>query len=212
MASARISRERVARNLSNLNKIRSRMSILASIVRRRIQNALGRLYLRSQGVRGARGAQVLQRNPRVVNNGSITIGVGFIVRAPVTRAQFETAENGSITIGDNVFVNEGVINAAVERTSIGDDVKIGDFTTIHESDYHEIDPGSPTRIAAVTIGRNVWIGRNAVIIPGVEIGPNSVVAAGAIVTRSVPANSIVAGNPARPLERKVVCSETYRRT
>jgi len=52
------------------------------------------------------------------------------------------------------------------------------------------------KTAPVKIGDNVWIGMNAVILKGVTIGENSVVAAGAVVTKSIPANTIVAGNPA----------------
>jgi len=69
--------------------------------------------------------------------------------------------------------------------------------------WHPTEP-APRRAkleaaAPITIGDNVWIGRAAIVLPGVTIGDHSVVAAGSVVTKSVPANAIVAGNPARVL-------------
>jgi acetyltransferase-like isoleucine patch superfamily enzyme len=80
---------------------------------------------------------------------------------------------------------------------IGDDCLIGDFTAIMDCDEHRIGPGSPVRKEPVTIGRNVWIGRNCLILPGADIGENSVIAAGSVVTHSIPSNSLAAGVPAR---------------
>jgi acetyltransferase-like isoleucine patch superfamily enzyme len=62
--------------------------------------------------------------------------------------------------------------------------------------YSDRPPRPPLKTAPVIIEDNVWIGMNAVILKGVTIGENSVVAAGAVVSKSVPANVVVAGNPA----------------
>jgi acetyltransferase-like isoleucine patch superfamily enzyme len=56
-------------------------------------------------------------------------------------------------------------------------------------------------VAPIRIGNNVWIGRNALIFPGVDIGDHSVIGAGSIVTRSIPDRSVAVGNPARPIKR-----------
>jgi acetyltransferase-like isoleucine patch superfamily enzyme len=153
--------------------------------------------LRARGVILAQPVDFPHLAPRVHNGGSMQIGIGLVVRAPVTRAQIESIPGGRLVIGDNVFINEGVIIAAARGVTIGNDTKIGDFATIHDSDFHAITPDRPVRIAAVTIGRNVWVGRNVVVLPGVSIGENSVVAAGTIVTSDVAPNTLVAGNPAR---------------
>ena len=140
------------------------------------------------------------------------IGRGFTVRAPVTRAQLETSADGTLTIGDRVFINEGVIIAAHCAITIEGDVKIGDFTTIHDSDFHGLTPDLPVRIAAVRIERNAWLGRNVVVLPGVTVGENAVVAAGSIVTGNVAANTLVGGNPARLIrELTIADAATYVR-
>jgi acetyltransferase-like isoleucine patch superfamily enzyme len=56
-------------------------------------------------------------------------------------------------------------------------------------------------VQPITIGDNVWIGRNALVFPGVTVGENSIVAAGAVVTSDVPPGSVVAGNPARRIAK-----------
>ena len=68
---------------------------------------------------------------------------------------------------------------------------------------HGLEPGdrATTYPAPITLGRNVWVGSNATILSGVTIGDNAVVAAGAVVTKDVPADTIVGGVPARPIRR-----------
>lgn len=87
--------------------------------------------------------------------------------------------------------------------TIGDNCFMGPRTCIYTA-CHSIDPqerNTPNGFGKpVTIGKNVWLGGNAVILPGVTIGDNVVVAAGAVVTRDVPDNVIVGGNPAKILK------------
>jgi maltose O-acetyltransferase len=86
---------------------------------------------------------------------------------------------------------------AVREITIGDYTLIADYVAIHDTDFHELEPGLPVKTAPISIGRNVWIGRNAIVLSGVTIGANVVVAAGSVVTSDVPANTIVGGSPAR---------------
>ena len=89
---------------------------------------------------------------------------------------------------------------------------IADNASIHDSDFHETSPGAAVRVAAIAIGRNAWIGRNAIVVPGVTIGQNAIVAAGAVVTKDVPANTIVGGNPARVIRQlEILDPDTYVR-
>jgi acetyltransferase-like isoleucine patch superfamily enzyme len=110
------------------------------------------------------------------------------------------ATGGSDTrVGRNVFVNQNCTFYDIGGLDIGDDVMIGPNVSLITSG-HPIEP-SRRRAGVVAkpivIGRNVWIAAGAIVIGGVTIGENSVVAAGSVVTRDVPPNSLVGGNPAR---------------
>jgi acetyltransferase-like isoleucine patch superfamily enzyme len=106
---------------------------------------------------------------------------------------------GRIEIGDCVLLSPGSRISASDEIVIGDGTMFANGAYVTDSDWHTIydrterDP-TPT---PVHIGRNVWLGDHATVLKGVTIGDNSVVAARAVVTRDVPANVVVAGNPAR---------------
>lgn len=106
------------------------------------------------------------------------------------------AGSGRIRIGDDVFVNGGAILFAMKELVIEDAVAISNEVYITDSNSHGMEGGEVYE-APVRIGRGSWIGARAMILPGVTIGPRVMVAAGAVVTRDVPADSLVAGNPGR---------------
>lgn len=112
---------------------------------------------------------------------------------------FYTTDGRNIRIGRNVFVNQNCTMYDLGGIVIGDDVMIGPNVNIITSG-HPVEP-SQRRAAVIakpiSIGRNVWIAAGVTIIGGVSVGENSVVAAGAVVTKDVPPNSMVGGNPAR---------------
>jgi acetyltransferase-like isoleucine patch superfamily enzyme len=150
--------------------------------------------------------KMLSKKPRAVvfaKHVSVYAGCSFAIQT-----------DGRCTVGDFTLLN-GAIVMAEELVEIGSHCLISWGVGIADSDFHPLEPAQrlidsqalapffkdrPARpklkTAPVRIGDNVWIGMNAVILKGVTIGDNSVVAAGAVVTRSVPANTIVAGNPA----------------
>ena len=103
---------------------------------------------------------------------------------------------GRITIGDRVFVNSGAIIFSAVEVTIGNDVAIANEAYIMDSDSHGIE-GRPVKEEPVRIGDGTWIGARAIILPGVTIGRRCLVAAGAVVSRDVPDDTLVAGNPAR---------------
>ncbi|KUJ84991.1 acyltransferase [Microbulbifer flavimaris] len=107
-----------------------------------------------------------------------------------------------ITIGDYVLISPGVRISAAESITIGDACMIAANVYISDSDWHGLyNRTRPFRCTApITLGNNVWIGDSAIVCKGVSIGDNSVVGAGSVVTKSVPANTVVAGNPAREIK------------
>lgn len=109
-------------------------------------------------------------------------------------------KNSIISIGDNTVLSNDITIIAQREIKIGERCLLGDRLTIYDSDFHEVDPKTRTRsygkAVPVSIGNNVWIGSVVTILKGVNIGDNSVIAANSIVTNDVPANTIVAGNPA----------------
>lgn len=105
-----------------------------------------------------------------------------------------------LTIGARTFINYNFTALDVAPITIGDDVQIGPNVQLL-TPTHPLEPG-PRRdkleaARPIVIGNNVWIGGGAMVLPGVSVGENSVIGAGAVVTRDVPANVVVVGNPAR---------------
>tara|TARA_R110002096_G_scaffold436035_1_gene665571 strand:+ start:73997 stop:74521 length:525 start_codon:yes stop_codon:yes gene_type:complete len=112
-----------------------------------------------------------------------------------------------ILIGKNVGMSGSTILAR-QSIRIGDDVLIGANCLITDSDHHPIDPvsrlsnsGSDIKSHAIEIGSNVWLGGGVMVLKGVKIGDNTVVGAGSVVTSTLPANVIAAGNPAKVIRR-----------
>jgi acetyltransferase-like isoleucine patch superfamily enzyme len=112
---------------------------------------------------------------------------------------FYAAGGDEIRVGHNVFVNQNCTFYDLGGLDIADDVMIGPNVSIITTGH----PLEPSQRRATTIGkpivieRNVWIATGATIIGGVTVGENSVVAAGSVVTKDVPPNTLVGGNPAR---------------
>lgn len=109
--------------------------------------------------------------------------------------------NATITIGEANAFSNNVSLVANGQISIGDRCAIGDLVTIYDCDFHEVTPqtrgSSPGPIRPVSIGNHVWLGSRVMILKGVTIGDNSVVAAMSVVTKSIPANCVAGGNPAK---------------
>ena len=108
-----------------------------------------------------------------------------------------------VTIGNNVSLNENVMIAArYDEITIGDNVVISSGALVTSAGYNYMGtaPHPNHDSKPVTIENNAWIGANAVILPGVTIGKHAVIAAGAVVTKNVPPNTMVAGVPAKAIK------------
>jgi maltose O-acetyltransferase len=128
------------------------------------------------------------------------VGEGAFIRPP-----FHCDYGSNIKIGRGAFMNFGCVILDVVEVEIGDMTQIGPGVQILTADHPRepelraqgLEFGRPIRI-----GRNVWIGGGALIMPGVTIGDDALIGAGSVVTRDVPAGATVAGNPARILVPK----------
>ncbi len=111
---------------------------------------------------------------------------------------FYTDCGKNTTVGFNVFINEGCCFQDQGGIDIGDNCLIGQQVVIATLN-HDLAPERRGDMLPkpVKIGKNVWIGAHVTILPGVTVGDNAVIAAGAVVTKNVPANAVAAGVPAK---------------
>jgi len=116
------------------------------------------------------------------------------------RTGFQVDYGSNISVGARFFANFGFTALDVSPITIGDDVQIGPNVQLL-TPTHPLDPAQRrAKIEAskpITIGQNVWLGGGVIVCPGVTIGDNTVVGAGSVVVKSLPANVVAVGNPAR---------------
>jgi acetyltransferase-like isoleucine patch superfamily enzyme len=139
------------------------------------------------------------------DNFKLNSAFGSNLAGITNNAVFQLIGDGKIVIGNNCGFTSTVLSSRSE-INIGDNVMIGANVRILDHDYHAADYLSRRTSEAdskncktdpVIIGEDVFIGMNAIILKGVSVGPRSVIGAGSVVTlKSIPADSVVAGNPA----------------
>ncbi|MBE9609566.1 acyltransferase [Chitinilyticum piscinae] len=115
----------------------------------------------------------------------------------------ETRGNGRLDIGAGVVCSRGVHLVAYEGIRIGEGCMLGEYVSIRDANHVRVNGqtlrASGHRARAIEIGREVWIGRGAIILPGVHIGDRATIAANAVVSHDVAADAVVGGVPARVL-------------
>lgn len=159
------------------------------------------------------GAMILQQpllctgRGVVTFKGTVAIGVFPSPAFTTTYAHIEARNStASITIGAGTQINNNLCIIAEHTTiTIGDDCLLGTNVEIIDSDFHGLAPDQRQTsrhewARPVRIGNNVFIASHSKIMKGVVIGDDTVIAAGSIVTRDIPAGSIAGGNPARVLK------------
>ena len=158
----------------------------------------------------------LSLNSRLVNRNAreaVSIGSGCALRAII-----RLEPNGRLTIGNDVYMGDGCIVSVMDNVSIGDGTLFAHGVQLFDNDTHPTDASDrvadfrkklghrlprPIAIghAPVTIGKRCWLGMNSIVMKGVSIGDDTIVASGSVVVKDLPAGVIAAGNPARPLRK-----------
>lgn len=109
-----------------------------------------------------------------------------------------------IILGKNVFINSNCYFMDGAKISIGDNVFIGPscgfYTANHPLDYQTRNQGVEQALP-ISIGNNVWLGSNVIVLPGVKIGDGCVIGAGSVVTKDIEANSVAAGIPCNVIRK-----------
>lgn len=138
--------------------------------------------------------------PVIDNKGKMVFGDQVCIWSTIVQAKLYTHKRATLTVGTNTRLN-GVHIDARNRVTIGNNVRIAPYTIILDSDFHDVkDHFAEGKTSEIVIKDNVWIATRATILKGVTIGENSVVAAGSVVTRDVPPNTIVGGIPAKVIK------------
>ncbi len=139
--------------------------------------------------------------PEIHGSARIRCGAGLYLYPAL---YLETRGDAVIELGDRVVLSRGVHLVAYRGIRIGAGTMIGEYTSIRDANHRYgqdvalRDAGHSS--APINIGSNVWIGRGAMILPGVNIGDGAVIAANAVVNRDVAAGAVVGGIPAKVLK------------
>lgn len=170
-----------------------------------------------QGARLIRSPFYIRGRRKIDLGTNLTTGVGVRIDA------FNGDPKQVIHIGNGVQLNDYVHIAAIENVTIGNDVLIASRVFISDHNHGDFNSASdpsvmippaqrPLSSRPVIIDESVWIGENASILPGVTIGRNAIVGAGAVVTKDVPAWSLAVGNPAVVIKKYDLAAAKWIRT
>ena len=161
-------------------------------------------FLRPECASLGRHATFMKPRFVVISGPNIHIGDCFTAIAePMHRVEIgvwgREPGTGELHIGDAVLMSPGSRISASDEIRIGNGVMMANGSYITDSDWHTVYDRTrrSDEVTPVVLHDNVWLGDHATVLKGVTVGVNSVIAARSVVTRDVPANVIVAGNPAR---------------
>ncbi|WP_022676272.1 DapH/DapD/GlmU-related protein [Novosphingobium sp. B-7] len=178
--------------------------------RNRLATLATRLALRRRGIVPGHRFFVHGHRPRLIGKGHIRIGARVNLRGDVAPVRIEVARGAVVTLADRAFLNTGVQVICHSAIEIGPHCRIGPDCVLCDTNHHPVHQGDKVRVAPIRLGRNVWLGRGVIVLPGVTIGDHAVVAAGAVVTQDIPAAQVWRGNPAS-FAKAVRCAPDFIR-
>nr|WP_269767935.1 DapH/DapD/GlmU-related protein [Tumebacillus avium] len=149
---------------------------------------------------GQNGQEGIDRNVMQVGAGGVLNIDGKVRFGPGVRVL--VGPGAKLTIGDRSYITANSKLIVKTEVVIGTDCAISWDVQVMDTDFHRIAEGA-VNTKKITIGNRVWIGSRATIMKGVTIGDGAVIAAGAVVTKDVPPNAVVGGNPARVIKDEV---------
>src|SRR5207249_9079021 len=122
--------------------------------------------------------------PRIVNQGQMTFGERVRLVSDVATLELVSLAGGHLEIGNNVFINYGSSLVAAAHVQVGDDCLIGAHVMVMDCDFHRVeDKAWDTTGKPIVLEDRVWLGNRSIVLKGVTIGHDSVVAAGTVVTK-----------------------------
>lgn len=121
-----------------------------------------------------------------------------------TGSYISVGENAILELGGEGFINHGCNIDCFNHISIGEGTIIAKEVIIRDSDNHELVYNNYVKSKPIHIGKHCWIGMRATILKGVTVGDGAVIAAGAVVTKNVASNSLVAGIPAKIVKKNII--------
>ena len=186
---------------------------IPSTLRIKLYPRINRMILKAHGVVFGKNIQIPSKVLWLIRGARITIGDNFYLSSgngvnPIAsnlQADVYVEPGATLTIGNNVGMSSTRLWIH-ESAKIGNNVKIGGCVLITDTDAHPMDymarrsSNEGTKSAPVVIEDDVWIGAHCIILKGVTIGARSVIGAGSVVTKSIPADCVAAGNPCRVIK------------
>lgn len=155
-------------------------------------------------VKGCQALEAIDATDRAGKEKAIRALFGKVGKNPNVLTGFHCDNGLNIEVGDEFLANYNVTILDIAKVVMGDNVWIGPGVLIATVN-HPLNPAGRRQhlgiAKPITIGNDVWIGGNATILPGVHIGNNVIVAAGAVVTKDVPDNTLVGGVPAKEIRK-----------
>lgn len=173
------------------------------VIRRLFTHGFNYLWsrVRLRKVSKIKGLVFTKGRPEIINQGYLELGYLVRIWSTVFRTRLAVGPKARLVIGNNCRLN-GTTVAATLRVTIGNNCRLAPFSHIMDSDYHGLNNRSEAgQCAPVVIEDDVWIGTRSIVLRGVTIHQGAVVASGAVVTKDVPAYTVVGGVPAKVIKQ-----------